>query len=777
MLRNMRFRAAIRWLWILFGGGAVFVLFWVMAVSGDWFGLFGGMPDLEQLENPRSAVASELYSSDGVLLGKYYRENRSLIEFEHISPNVIDALVATEDVRFEQHSGIDFLSLLRVFFGIVTFDLKGGGSTISQQLAKNLFSTRGARFEGGLAKSGNLFKMGIIKTKEWILSIRIERAYTKKEIITMYLNTVDFGTNSFGLSVAAKKYFNKDSKKLEIQEAAVLVGMLKAPTAFNPKLNPDASKRRRNTVLEQMLKYEYLTDEECEKFKAKPLVVNEKILEVDDHNAGLAPYFRSVLRDELMTWCKENGYDLFADGLKIYTTIDSRIQAHAEDAMLEHMPSLQKEFFSHWKGKNPWIDRNFREIEGFLNKACKNSERYKAYEAIYGERDSLKILRLMDQPVKMRVFTWQNGETFEKDTTLSPRDSIRYYKHFLHTGMMAMEPGTGYVRAWVGGINFKYFKYDHVKQSQRQPGSTFKPIVYAAAMVEKGFDPCYKVVDVPISIPLPSGGSWTAKNSGAYSGQSYTLRQALARSINTVAAYLIREVGVSKVIEYSRRMGITSALDSVPSLCLGSSDVSVYELTGAYSTFANRGTWLQPTYLLSIRDKNGKVLQEFSPKDTEVFNEKNAYVMLHMLKGATEERGGTAGGLWRYEFRRAAGCEVAAKTGTTSNYSDGWFMGMTKDLAIGVWTGATDRSVHFRDARGQGSHMSMPFFGKFLDKLYADEEVVKTYKYNKGKFIEPQNFDKDQRIELDCSKYETGTIDSMQYVQPTGPDEDEEGML
>lgn len=773
----MRFTTAIRWIWLLFGGFWLGVLIWVIAVSGDWFGLFGGMPDLEQLENPRSAVASELYSSDGVLLGKYFRENRSLIEFEHISPNVIDALVATEDVRFEQHSGIDLLSLIRVFYGIVTFDLKGGGSTISQQLAKNLFSTRGARFEGGLAKSMNIFKIAIIKTKEWILAIRIERAYTKKEIITMYLNTVDFGTNAFGLSVAAKKYFNKDSRKLDIPESAVLVGMLKAPTKYNPKLNPEASKARRNTVLEQMLKYNYLGDEDCERFKAKSLVVNEKILEVDDHNSGLAPYFRSVLREDLMDWCKQNGYDLFADGLKIYTTIDSRMQVHAEDAVMEHMPSLQKEFFAHWKGKNPWIDRNFREIEGFLDNACKNSERYKTYEAIYGEKDSLRILKLMEKPVKMKVFTWQDKVSFEKDTLLSPRDSIRYYKHFLHTGMMAMEPSTGFVRAWVGGINFKYFKYDHVKQSKRQPGSTFKPIVYAAAMVEKGYDPCYKVVDVPISIPIASGGSWTAKNSGAYTGQTYTLRQALARSINTVAAYLIREVGVKKVIEYAQRMGIVSPLDPVPSLSLGSSDVSVYELTGAYSTFANKGTWLQPTYLLSIRDKNGKVLQEFVPKDTEVFNENNAYVMLHMLKGATEESGGTAGGLWRYNFRRSGNCDVAAKTGTTSNYSDGWFMGMTKDLVVGVWAGATDRSVHFKDARGQGSHMAMPVFGKFLDKVYEDKEITKAHRYERGKFTEPKDFNKDGRIELDCSKYETDYVDSTEYVRPLVPDEDDPDML
>ncbi|MCC5944613.1 MAG: penicillin-binding protein, partial [Bernardetiaceae bacterium] len=436
-------------------------------------------------------------------------------------------------------------------------------------------------------------------------------------------------------------------------------------------------------------------------------------------------------------------------------TIDSRLQKYAEDATKEHMTKLQAEFFKAWDGKNPWRDERGREIEGFLDRLIKNSERYKALQETFGT-DTVKILKEMEKPVKMKVFTWDNLK-FEKDTVLSPIDSIRYYKHFLHIGMMAMNPNTGEVKAWVGGINHAHFQFDHVKQGRRQPGSTFKPIVYAAAISEKKFHPCYKVLDIPTTFTLPSGGTWTARNSGPYTSQEYTLRQALGRSINTIAAYLIKEVGTGQVIKYARNMGITSPLDSVPALSLGVSDVSVYDLVGAYATFVNQGIWTEPKFIVKITDKNGKVLDIFSPRTKEVFSPQDAYTMTYMLRGSSEESGGTAGRLWRYDFRKNN--EVGGKTGTTQNYSDGWFVGFTKDLVTGVWVGGDSRSIHFQSySQGQGSYLALPAFAEFYEKVYADS----TLGYEKGGFIKPNNME----VELNCSKYQRSASDSTHYVSP-----------
>lgn len=751
----------IKLAWVGFISAVGFALLWFFVVSTDFLGLFGGMPDLTKLENPESEIASELYSADGVLLGKYFRENRSPIEHDKISPNLLKALYATEDIRFESHSGIDAKGTFAILPSLL-MGKRRGSSTITQQLAKNLFKTRTAEELEGSLSNAPIFGILISKTKEWILAVRLERSYTKKEIVTMYLNTAEFSQNAYGIQVAARTYFNTSADSVNLLQSALLVGMLQNPTTFNPVRRPERALVRRSTVIDQMEKYDFISSVEADSMKVMPLNLN--LGDAGDHNAGLAPYFRTHSAKHLQAWCKKNGYDLYSDGLKIYTTIDSRMQRYAEAAVDTHLRQLQKEFIIHWKGRNPWIDESYREIKNFLDIAQKKTERYKDAKRIFGD-DSLRIAKIMNTPVKMKVFTWDNPK-FEKDTTLSPRDSIRYYKHFLQTGMMAMEVKTGHIKAWVGGINHKYFKYDHVKQGARQPGSTFKPIVYAASIEEQGYTPCERVTDIPRTFVLPSGGTWTAKNSsGGYSGSAYTLRQALAASINTVAAYLMEKLkDPNIVIGYAQRLGITTPLDAVPALCLGSSDVSVYDLVGAYSTFANKGTWVEPNFILRITDKNSKVVFQKIPQKKEVISEQTAYIMTHLMRGSNEDGNGTAWGLNRYKFKKEN--EIASKTGTTSNYSDGWFMGMSKDLAVGVWTGGDDRSIHFRDiGHGAGAHMSMPAFAKFLEQVYADKALMEQLSYSKGKFPKPEQL----RIELDCSKYGfSSSRDSTEYHIPSG---------
>jgi len=745
----------IRLGWTLIVTGLLFLIVWVMAVSNDWGGLFGGMPDLTKLENPKSEVASELWSADGVLLGKYFRQNRTPVRYEELSPNLLNALYATEDIRFEEHSGIDFKGTFSIFIELLR-GKRRGGSTITQQLAKNLFSTR-QNLQGSLSSLPLLGTL-IAKTKEWILAIQLERSYTKREIVTMYLNEVELGNNAFGIKVAARTYFNTTPDSLTVPQAAVLVGMLKAPTRYNPVRNPELALMRRNIVIDQMEKYGFISEMDAERYKRASIKVDA--VQSDDHTSGIATYFRMEVRKDVLAWCTKNGYDLFADGLKIYTTIDSRMQRYAEEAIAEHMKDLQAKFFAHWKGRNPWVDENFRELPNFIDRAIKRTEHYRVLKNIYGD-DTVSIYRELNKPVRMKVFSW-TAKNNEIDTIMSPIDSVKYFKKFLHAGMMSMDPHTGHVKAWVGGVNQKFFNYDHVKQGARQPGSAFKPIVYAAAIDLQGYSPCTEVVDAPQTFILPTGETWTAKNFGAYTGNTYTLRQALAQSINTTAAFLMRRVQPQDVIAYAKKMGITTPLDPVPSLALGAGgDVSVYDLTGAYATFVNKGTWIQPTYITHITDKNGKVLYRFIPKKHEVFDEEKAYVMTYMLRGATEERNGTGLGLYRYKFRQ--GTQVACKTGTTQNYSDGWFIGMTKDLVTGIWVGGDERSIHFRTGDyGQGSRMAMPAFGLYMDKVFADPRLVP---YNtKGEFPKPEKM----TVELDCSKAKALRLDSASYVLPSG---------
>jgi len=758
------YRRIIRAIWLGFFTFWAFVFFYVFAVSVDMFGLFGPTPDLKSLENPKNELASEIYSADDVLLGRYFISNRSPIEYEDISPNLIQTLVATEDVRFERHSGIDFKGTFAILGSVLTLDPRGS-STLSQQLAKNLYNTRSQASEGTLYAVPYL-RMLVIKTKEWLTAVKIERSYTKREIITMYLNTVDFGSNAYGIKTAASTFFRKTPADLTVSESAVLVGLLKSTTAYNPKRNPERALIRRNTVMAQMVKYGYLTENEYEKLKTQPI---EKMIEnyaVENHHKGLATYFRSIVQRELQRWCRNNGYDIYRDGLKIYTTIDSRMQAHAEEAMTAWMQQLQAKFDAHWKGRNPWVDENRKEIPNFIERAARRTPHFRELqEAGISEEE---IWAEMKKPVRMRIFSW-NGE---QDTTLSPLDSIRYYKRFLHAGLLSMEPATGEIKAWVGGLDFKYFQFDHVKDGRRQPGSSFKPIVYATA-IDNGYTPCYSVVDAPITFAQDVGGKpWTPKNAdGNPSGRQFTLRQAMGRSINTISAYLVKNLGPQKVVDYAQRLGITSPLEAVPSIALGTQDVSIYELLGVYATFANSGVWNEPKYITRIEDKNGNVIWEPVSRNVEVLSEETAYLMTYMLKGALQEKGGTAMGLARYKIWKDHP-EIGAKTGTTQNYSDGWFMGMMPNLATGVWVGGDDRSIHFRDRNGEGAKMAMPIWGTYMEKVVNDSQIG----FKPGQFKKPAMLS----VTLDCSAYQvTTTTDSTgkanTYQVPSAREYENEG--
>lgn len=761
-LKPGKYRRKIVHLWrysALFLG--LFV-FYIVAVSFDFFWLFGPMPDLKTLENPKSEEASVLISEDGKSIGKYFIENRAPVEFDQVSPRLVKALLATEDARFVKHSGIDLRSLFRVAKGVVTGNSgSGGGSTLTQQVAKNLFQTRSEKYKGVLGHIP-LIRTIIAKTKEWILSVILERKYTKREILMMYLNTVSFGNNTYGIKVAAKTYFNKDAWNLDVHEAALLVGMLQNPTLYNPLRFPTNALNRRNTVLDQMQKYGFLDNTTYSANREKPLNLE---FTIESHNTGLAPYFRESMRGYLKNWVEQynddNGtdLDLHTSGLRIYTTIDSRMQQYAEEAVTEHMKAQQKLFFEHWKDRNPWIDANGKEIKGFLDRAVRVSPRYKSLVKEVGEDEAWKIMRT---PYKMKVFTWDG----EKEMTMSPIDSIKYYKHFLRTGMMSMDPRNGHVKAWVGGINFKYFKYDHVKQGARQPGSTFKPFVYVSALDKNFLTPCDHIVDRPVTFTLADGvpGGWTPKNAnGKYSYQSLSLRQAIGKSVNSISAHIMKQVRPNTVVEYAHKLGITSPLDPKPALCLGISDVSVYEMVGAYCAFVNSGHRTEPLTILRIEDRYGNLLQEFFPKANQELSENMAYNMIYLMRGAVEDPGGTAGRLRSYGVTE--GNEIAAKTGTTSNYSDGWFMGMTHSLVTGVWVGGEDRSTHFRTmAYGQGGRIAMPAWGLYMQKVYADPTLIQ---YRKGKFNMPPNFT------LNCGGVYTDSTNT--YVPPSLSDD--EGVL
>ncbi len=761
-LQPGKYRRTILTLWKVTGAALALLIFYIFAISVNLLWLFGEMPDLVTLENPKSELASELISEDGKPLGKYIFQNRVHIEIDQLSKNAIDALVATEDARFVNHSGIDLRSLARVAKGIISINASsGGGSTITQQVAKNLFETRSEKFRGVLGHVP-VIRTIIAKTKEWIVAVILERKYTKEEIMMMYFNTVSFGNNAFGIKVAAKTYFGKEPSELAVNEAALLVGMLQNPTLYNPMRFPVNALNRRNTVLAQMVKYDYLPAEEFEALKAKPLDLRFR---ADDHNSGLAPYFTESMRGYMKAWVKryneENNrdLDLYTSGLRIYTTIDSRIQQYQEEALMEHMRQQQKIFDEHWKGRNPWIDDQGRELPGFLNTAVKKLPHFVALRNLVGEDEAWKIMK---KPYKMKVFSWDG----EKEVIMSPIDSLAYYKRFLRSGMMSMDPRNGHIKAWVGGINFKYFKYDHVKQGKRQPGSTFKPFVYVAGLDKNFLTPCDHVIDEPVTIgpnediDVP----YTPKNTGGtYSYQSLSLRQALGKSVNSVSAYIMKMVRPKTVVDYAHKLGITSDLMATPALCLGSSEVSVYEMVSAYCSFTNGGFKSEPLTILRIEDRYGNILQEFHEKQNQELSADKAYDMLYLMRGAVEDPGGTAGRLKQYGV--TDGNEIAAKTGTSQNHSDGWFMGMTQHLVSGLWVGGEDRSIHFRTiALGQGGRVAMPAWGLFMQKVYKDQSLID---YRKGPFNKPENYIRD------CSTVGTDSTDT--YVPPARSDD--EGVL
>ncbi len=744
-------RKTIKYVWIAFLCFMLGFPLYIYTVSINLFGAFGEMPSLKEVENPENDLSSEIISGDGVSLGRYFRYNRSQVHFEELSEELVNTLVISEDHRFYEHAGLDFPAYIRVLFGLITFNPQGGGSTITQQLAKNLYTMNPDRsLDGWLGNLGKIPRRVIQKTKEWIISINLERNFTKEEIIAMYLNTATFSSNTFGIKVAAETYFNKQPDSLNLQESAVLVGMLQAATFFDPKRNPDNSLRKRNEIFYKIYRhgYQISTREQYDSLRALPI---ELTYSVQNQNEGLATYFRTVLGNYLLQYCKEKGIDLYNSGLKIYTTIDSRLQKYAEEAVAEHMKPLQEQFYEEWKkrGRNPWVDDNGNEIKDFLQRRIRQTDAYKIYAEKYGEKsDSLKIMLNLKKP--MTIFTWDG----ERDTLFSSFDSLYYYKKFIQTGFMSMDPYTGHIKAWVGGINHKYFKFDHVKQGTRQPGSTFKAFVYGLAM-ETGWSPCVIKKDIAPQFDLPGQPPWYPLNADGSRGhgESMTIRKAMAQSVNSITAQIMQELKAENVVEFAHRVGIQSKLDAVPSLCLGTSDVSLFEMVGAYSTFVNGGISTEPIFITRIEDKNGNVIEIFNPKTKEAINEQTAYKMIYMLRGGAEEEGGTSLGLPR-EIRLDN--EVGGKTGTTNDASDGWYVGLTHDLVTGIWTGGDERAIHFPSwLFGQGGRTARPIWAKYMLKVYADPEsgIVK------GQFKRPSS---GLDMTLDCSRHEVS--DSLQLT-------------
>lgn len=681
--------------------------------------VFGKLPDVEELENPEDNIATEVISADGKVIGKFYSENRTPAKFKDLSPYLVQALIATEDERFYQHSGIDFRS---VFRAVLKFGSAGGGSTITQQLAKMLFTVEPAP---------SLINRITQKLKEWVIAVQLERRYTKEEIIAMYFNRFDFIHQAVGINSAAKIYFNKKPAELTIEEAASLVGMAKNPVMFNVKSKQEANHQRRNVVFQQMLRNRIITKADFDSLSQILTVLN---FSEESHNEGLAPYLREQLRMFMDNWRKESGYDHYTDGLKVYLTIDSRMQQYAEEAVVKHLSSHQKKFFEHWKGRAPWGND-----ETIIIESMKKSNRY--IQMKLAKASEAEIKKAFATPVQMKVFDWDSPNR-EKDTLLSPLDSVKYYQYILQTGFMATDPATGEIKAWVGGINHKYFKYDHVNvRARRQIGSTFKPFVYTLA-VDNGFSPCFKAPNDPVT--FEDYDNWTPKNADGKNGGEMELKRALALSVNNISAYLMKQLGPKgpeNVIELARAMGIEGELEPYPSICLGTPSLSVFEMVGAYATYANKGVHIKPYYISRIEDKNGKIIYSSTPKANKAMKEETAYVMIKMMERATY---GTAAKL-RYQYGLTN--PIACKTGTTNDQADGWFMGVTPQLAAGAWVGNEHRAVRFRTLQlGSGSEMAMPIWAYFFQKVLADQSI----NLNKGEFEKPNQ---ELSIEVDCERY------------------------
>ena len=732
---------AIRNLWIIFGVLLLIVVLFFFCVAK---GVFGTMPTFEELENPRTNLATEIISADGKILGTYYIENRSNVRYAELSHYMPEALISIEDERFTEHSGIDQKALFRVAFGVLTGNKKGGGSTITQQLAKNLFP-RGENLSTS--------KLVLRKFQEWITATKLEHNYSKEEIIAMYLNTVFFGHNAFGIRAAASTFFDKKPKDMNIEECALMAGVVNAPTLFSPVRNPERSLGRRNLVLRKMADNGFITQAECDSISLIPIDMSH--FSIKDHNSGQATYFREFLRGELNEWAKNTTradgqpYNIYRDGLRIYTTIDSRMQHYAEEAVKEFMGNeLQPMFYKHWKGQKnaPFSNVTADEIDHILETSMKRTERYRNLKNAGVPMDTIKTI--FDRPVPMTVFSWKGPI----DTVMSPMDSIRYYKWFLQASLISIESHTGHVKAYVGGLDYRFFKYDHVTQARRQVGSTFKPFLYSLAMQEGEYTPCTRIPNIQYNIKLEDGNVWSPGNSGGHVGEEITLKYALAQSNNWISAYLMNQFGPNAVIAQARRMGVESPIDPVPAICLGVCDLKLIEMVGAMSTFANQGVYIKPMFIARIEDKNGNVIQRFSPEESEAMSELTAYKMVELMKGVVQSGTGI-----RLRSTYGLSNPIAGKTGTTQKQSDGYFMGITPDLTTGVWVGAEDRSVHFRSTQlGQGSHTALPIWALYMKKVYAD----KSLNISKGDFTKPNIPGVD--LNFDCDRYEK--VEAIEYI-------------
>lgn len=737
-------------IWAIFFSGLLLLSLVFLFAS---LGFLGLMPDHTALENPKTNLATEIISSDGITIGKfYYRDNRTPVTYNDLPKHLVDALVATEDRRYKDHSGVDFKGTLRA---VIKLGKDGGGSTISQQLAKQLFHG-----EGSKSKFGRIAQ----KIKEWVIAIRLEKQYTKEEIIAQYFNIYDFGNNADGIRSASRIYFSKEPSELSIKESAMLVGMFKNSSLYNPRpnRNPIGTKNRRNVVLSQMSKYNFISEKVKDSLQKTPLDLKYS---PESHREGIATYFRAYLNEFLKNWVetnkKANGdkYNIYKDGLKIYTTIDSRMQIIAESAVNDHMKSLQKEFFNqNTKQRNPntpFLKLKKGQIEKLLNTGMRRSERWRKMRYDLGKPIE-EIISSFNIPIPMKVFSWE-VPNYEVDTIMTPMDSMRYYKSFLRAGLMSMEPQTGFVKAWVGGINYKHFQYDMVKQGKRQVGSTFKPFVYASAIDQLHLSPCDSFPRSQITIPaLKYGNSraWTPKNSGGnYSGFE-TLKSGLANSRNTITARLMDKIGPNPVINLAKRLGIEQNIPALPSISLGTPDLSVFEMVAAYSTFANKGVYTKPIMVKRIEDKSGTILYQYSPENRDVLSHQIAYVTIKLMEGVTKYGSGQrlrhsyaknqavykevmTG--YPYEFENA----IAGKTGTTQNQSDGWFMGMVPNLVTGVWVGGEDRATHFKSITyGQGATMALPIWANYMKSCYSDDQLG----ISKDDFEKPKSLS----IETNC---------------------------
>ena len=733
---------AIRNLWIIFGVLLLLIVLFFVCVAT---GVFGAMPTFDELENPRTNLATEIYSADGKIIGTYYVENRSNVRYAELSHYMPEALISIEDERFTEHSGIDTKALFRVAYGVLTGNKKGGGSTITQQLAKNLFP-----------RGENLSKPKLVlrKFQEWITATKLEHNYSKEEIVAMYLNTVAYGHNAFGIRSASNTFFDKKPSEMTLEECALMAGVVNAPTRYSPIRNPERSIERRNLVLKKMAENGYITEAEYDSVSQIPLDMSH--FSIKDHNTGHATYFREYLRGELMEWAKKNThadgtpFNIYTDGLRIYTTIDSRMQTYAEEAVKEIVgDQLQPLFYKHMKGvKNaPFSNLTPEQIDSRLESAMKQSDRYRALKNDGMPLDSIKAE--FDRPVHMTVFTWKGPI----DTVMSPMDSIRYYKWFLQSGLVSIETHTGHVKAYVGGLDFRFFKYDHVTQARRQVGSTFKPFLYSYAMGDSEFTPCTRIPNIPYTIEVSKGRFWSPSNGGGGGGE-ITLKSALAQSNNWISAYLMNHYGPEAIITHVRRMGVESPIDAVPSICLGACDLKLIEMVGAMSTFANQGVHIKPVFITRIEDKNGNVIYRNSPEENEAMSELAAYKTIELMKGVVQSGTGT-----RIRARYGLKNPIAGKTGTTQKNSDGWFMGITPDLTTGVWVGADDRNVHFRStALGQGAATALPIWATYMKKVYAD----KSLKISQGDFPKPYAPGVD--LDFNCNNYDEDEYDGVEFI-------------